>query len=206
MVMFDEQFLKNRLESISPHCRALFALTCAERLFPLYQLFSEKTGRGRPNYLRSTLDHLWELALSGETGYKESFLGDYQSLILGENAEWDLLNGLADDAVASLAYACQCQLTGETQSAYWAAVRGYEAVDYTAHTLEGMDYDTPAAEVAILQKEYVQAEIQRQLRDVAELESVACNGTELERFVKTLRNRAKSEGMTLVSIVSVLNQ
>ncbi len=204
MVKFDRQLLKDRLEGVSPRCRMLFALSIAERLFPLYQSFCETTGRGRPNYLRSTLDHMWELALRGQTGYEEPFLSDYESLIPGEDAEWNPLNGLADDAVAALAYACQCELTGDTQSAAWAAERGCDAVDYIAHTLEAMPYDTPEAREAILKKEYVQAEIKRQLRDIAELENVACDGLGIEHVVETFRNRAASEGVALVPLVAAL--
>lgn len=204
MVEFDQQLLKDRLDGVSPRYRTLFALSIAERLFPLYQSFFEKTGRGRPNYLRSTLDHLWELALRGQTGHEEPFLSDYEPLIPGEDAKWHPLNGLADDAVAALAYACQCQLTGDTESAMWAAERASEAVDYIAHTLEGMAYDTPEARAAILRKTYVQTELQGQLRDLAELENAARGGSGIERLVETFRNRAKSEGVALVPVVSAL--
>jgi uncharacterized protein YjaG (DUF416 family) len=182
----------------------LFAFAVAERLFPLYQSFFERTGRGRPNYLRSTLDHLWELALRGQTGHEEPFLSDYESLLPGEDPQWNPLNGVADDAVAALAYACQCQATGEIGYAVWAAERGYAAVDYVAHDLEGMDYGSAEAEVVILNKEYVQAELQRQLRDVAELENVPLDGSGMERLVEAFRVRAISEGLTLVQVVSAL--
>jgi uncharacterized protein YjaG (DUF416 family) len=189
----------------------LFSLAVAERLFPLYQSFFEKTGRGRPNYLRSTLDHLWELALRGQTGHKESFLSDYESLIpagdLVPRSEVDShpLSGLAEFAILALASACQCQLLGDSESAVCAAESGgYAAVDNIANSLEGMDYGSREAEVAILQKDYVQAEIQRQRRDVTELENVARDGSGIERLVETFRGRAKSEGVTLVPVVSAL--
>jgi uncharacterized protein YjaG (DUF416 family) len=204
VVKFDRQLLKDRLEGVSPRYRTLFALSIAERLFPLYQSFCEATGRGRPSYLRSTLDHLWELALRGQTGREELFLSDYESLIPGEDAEWSPLNPLAENAVAALAYACQCQLTGDTESAAWAATQGYEAVDYIAHTLGRIEFTGPEAEAAILKSEYVQAELQRQLRDVAELENVVRDGSGIERLVETFQNRAKSEGVTLVPVVSAL--
>lgn len=204
MVKFDRHLLKVRLEQMSPRCRTLFALAVAERLFPLYRAFSEKTERGRPNYLRLTLDHLWELALQGQTGHEEPFLSDYESLIPGEDAQWSPVNPLAENAVAALAYACQCQLTEDTESAAWAAVQGYEAVDYIAHTLEEIDFEGPEGEAAILESEYVQSEIQRQLRDVEELEDVAPDGSGMERLVEPFRDRAKSEGMALVPVVSVL--
>jgi uncharacterized protein YjaG (DUF416 family) len=202
VVKFDRQLLKGQLEGVGPRNRALFALSCAERLFPLYQLYFEKTGCGRPSYLRSTLDHLWELALRGQTGHKELFLNDFESLLPGEDPAWNPLNGLADDAIAALAYACQCQATGEIENAVWAAERGYAAVDYVARDLEGMDYGSAEAEAAIQNKEYVQAEIKRQLRDVAELVNVTRDGSGIERVVESFQNRAKSEGMTLIPIVS----
>jgi uncharacterized protein YjaG (DUF416 family) len=182
----------------------IFASSCAERLFPLYQSFCEKTAQGRPNYLRSTLDQLWDLARRGQEGHEEAFLSDYESLIPGEDAEWTPLNPLAENAVAALAYACRCQLTGEAESAAWAAVQVYEAVDYLAHTLGGIDFTGPEAEADILKSEYVQAEIKRQLRDLAELENVVRDGSGIEHVVETFRNRAKSEGMTLVPVVSTL--
>lgn len=211
MVKFDQHLLKDQLERVSPRCRMLFALVVAERLFPLYVLYNEKTARGRPNYLRSTLDHLWELALRGQAGHKEPFLNDYESLIpagdLVPRSEVDShpLSGLAEFAILALSSACQCQLTGESDSAVCAAESGgYAAVDNIANSLEGMDYGSPEAEAAIIKKDYVQAEIERQLRDLAELENFARDGSGIERLVETFRGRAKSEGMTLVRLVSAL--
>jgi len=206
MVVFDRDSLKDRLEGVSHHCRVLFALSCAERLFPLYELFSERTSYGDSTCLRSTLDHLWESVLRGQTGSKEPFLNDYESLVPGEDSEYTPFNAIAENAVAALTYACRCQQTGDTASAVWTAVQGYEAVDYIANTLEGIDYRTPEGEALILKKEYVQAEIQRQLRDIAELEEVARDVVALERIVTTFRNRAKCEGMALVPIVSALSK
>jgi uncharacterized protein YjaG (DUF416 family) len=207
MVAFDEQSVKERLEEIGPRWRLLFAVSCAERLFPVYKLFSERTQQGAPNRLRSTLDQLWESARREETSREQPFLNEYEALIPGDDVERSkrtLLDPLAEDAVATLAYACQCQVTGETGDAVWAARRGYEAVDYVAHGLEDMDYDTPEAQAAILQKDYVQAELQRQLRDIGELERAAGERRGTEHVVETFRGRAMSEGMTLVTIVSAL--
>jgi hypothetical protein len=150
---------------------------------------------------------LWESVRRGQTSCEQPFLNEYESLIPGEQVERSKrtpLDPLAEDAVAALAYASQCQVTGEAENAVRAARRGYEAVDYIAHTLEGMDYDTREAQAAILNKEYVQAELQRQLRDIAELERVPPDGRGIENGVNTFRNRAKSEATTLVSVVSAL--
>jgi len=197
VVKFDKKLLTTRLKTVGPIGRMLFAWSCAERLFPLYESFCEKTRRGRLNYLRSTLDHLWELALSEQTGHREPFLDDYESLIPGEDDKWTPLNPLAENAVAAVAYACQCQLDGKSESAVWAGVQSYEAVDYLAHTLEGIDFNAPQAEAMILSKDFVQAEIERQLRDLAELQTAARAGGGIAHVGESFRERAKSEGMTL---------
>jgi hypothetical protein len=207
MVVFDERALKARLERIEFQGRPLFALSCAERLFPLYKLYSEEAGHGAPWRLRSTLDQLWKSAHRGPISGEQPFLSEYESLIPGEAVERNkgtLLGPLAEDTVAALAYTCQYVATRETQNAAWAARCAYEAVDYVAHTLEGMHYGTPEAEAAILKKDYVQAELLRQLRDIAEIEGAAHAGTRIEHLVETFRSRATSEGMDLASIVSVL--
>jgi uncharacterized protein YjaG (DUF416 family) len=207
MVAFDEQALKERLEGVGPRWRLLFALSCAERLFALYKLFSERTRQGAPNRLRSTLDQLWEEVLREQAGREQPFLNEYEALIPGEEVERSkrtLLDPLAENAVSALAYACQCQATGETANAVWGAQCGYEAVDYIAHGLEDMDYDTPEAQAAILNKDYVQAELQRQLRDIGELERAAREKTRMEQVVETFRSRATSEGKTLAAVVAEL--
>ncbi len=207
MVAFDEQALKEQLEGVGPGGGRLFALSCAERLFPLYKLFSERTRQGVPNRLRSTLDQLWESERRGQIGGEQPFLEEYESLIPGEEVERSkrtLLDPLAENAVAALAYACQCQVSGETENAVWAAQCGYEAVDYIAHGLEDMDYDTPEAQEAILKKDYVQAELQRQLSDLNDLERAAREGTRAEKVVETFRSRATTEGTALVAVVSAL--
>jgi uncharacterized protein YjaG (DUF416 family) len=203
VIGFDRQSLVARLEKLSAPWRTLFALSCAERLFPLYKAFSEKTMQGAPIGLRSTLDDLWESVAKGLTGVKQPFLDEYESLIPSDDVERTdrtRLDALADDAVAALAYTCQCQLTGETQNAVWAAERDYEAVDYIAHTLGGIDFKGPEEEEAILRTEYVQAELHHQLRDLTELEQAARDEENPELVVERLRFRAKFEGMTLTPL------
>jgi uncharacterized protein YjaG (DUF416 family) len=201
VVAFDRQSLKERLEKLSPLKRALFAVSCAERLFPLYKAFSEKAVQAAPERLQTTLDHLWEAARRKETPNEEPFLEEYESLIPGEDAEWMPLNTLAENAVAALAYAFQ---STEAENAAWAAVQGYEAVDYIAHSLGAIDFKESEAEAAILKTECVQTEIQRQLRDVAELERSGSDEKGIEHVVENFRNRAVSEGLTLVPIASGL--
>lgn len=206
MVAYDQQSLKCGLTGLTRLGRMLFALSCAERLYPLYELYTKETGKENENCLRSILDGLWKSVVRGETIAEESSLDDYDYLIPNDSAEWTRLNPLAENAAAALAYAWRLHATGETQNAVWAATQGYEAVDYIAHTLQAIDFNEPGAEGRILQTEYVQAELQRQLRDLAELESVSNVGTQIDNVVKTLQNRAKAEGNEFVPLASALWQ
>jgi Protein of unknown function (DUF416) len=207
MLVFDEKVLTERLKGMDPLCRTAFALACAERLFPLYALNSARSSRGAPGRLRSTLDENWGRLIKGGTACEQPFLQEYDYLLLepeAEGAQADPLGPLAEDAVAALAYACRSQVTGEPANAMWAARRGYEAVDYIAHTLEGMDYDTPEGEHAILTRRYVQMELRSQLRDIEELARVSNDRQNVVALVEKLRKRASDEGSTLAAKVDAL--
>lgn len=205
MVAFDQGLLKERLERISTGCRSLFALSCAERLFPSYDLYHQRTGRGDTSRMRSALDHLWDAILQDRTAIGLDGLDDYKLLAPGEETPWNPLNPVAENAVAAVMYACQCQIEEETESAVWAAVQGYEAADYIVHTVEGIDFTGSQAEAAILNNELVQGEIERQLRDVAQLETCSDDPGKLAELVKEFRKRASSEGMSLLPLLCRLS-
>src|SRR5437868_13041662 len=113
MIRFDEQYLRDRLAYLNGRHRTLFGLSCAERLFPLYELFAARSGQGAPDSLRSTLNELWQSTLTGTAIGEHPFLRQYESLIPEDETETNkrpLLGPLAEDAVAALAYACQCRV------------------------------------------------------------------------------------------------
>lgn len=206
MLAFDQPMLTERLNRMSPTCRTLFALCCAERLFPLYGLYANSGREGDLGLLRSTLDHLWESASERKTSGTQAFLDKYESLIPGEDAHWTPLNPLAENAVAAVVYACRTKTTGKTEDAAWAAVQSYEAVDYMAHTLQGIKFGGPQAEATILKTECVQAELGRQLRDLAKLEGAPRAQAAMAELMAELRDRAKLEGGDLVPRAAELLQ
>jgi uncharacterized protein YjaG (DUF416 family) len=59
MVGYDEQALVRQLEQLPDRLRAAFAAACAQRLLPAYIDFFERSGRGDPRELISTLECLW---------------------------------------------------------------------------------------------------------------------------------------------------
>jgi len=134
----------------------------------------------------------------------QSFLDKYESLIPKETAIWTPLNPLAENAIAAVAFACRCQLTGGAEHAVWAAVQNYEALDYIAQQLQSIDYMSADAERALLNTEHVQAELGRQLRDLAELTNAAVDRISIGKIMRHMRRRAKSDGNNLVPIASAI--
>jgi len=221
VLKFNRQLLKSRIEGLAPPCRFLFALCIAERLFPLYQLYCARaiqdrlvTGTQvleRVRYLESTRIQLWQMTHEDKEGRAEPFLNDYQSLIpagdLVPASEVDAnpFSALAEFAILALHSACECRRTGDSECAVWAAESGgYAAVDYIAHSIEGMSYDSPEAESAILKKDYVQAELKRQRRDIKELATITKRGSPISYVSREFRVRALIEGLRLKGIVAWL--
>lgn len=61
---FDTEGLREQLLSLTPPQLLAFGLTCSERLYPNYVVFSREQGWGQPESLRASLDLAWD-ALSG---------------------------------------------------------------------------------------------------------------------------------------------
>lgn len=201
MLTFNQQELERRLGNLSLLYRTLFSLLCSERLFPLYDLYSKSASDAQPALLRSTLDRLWESIVQAKPIFDVPFLREYKSLIPGEDADWTPLNPIAENAVAALAYTCQAN---EPENAKWAALQGYEAMDYLAHTLGKIEFNRPENELLIMNSPYVQVEIFRQLRDISELETLAHNSENEESAIGIFHNRAALEGTALVPIAARL--
>ena len=201
MFAFERDAIATQLDTLSPTCRCLFAVSCAERLYPMYAVYHTHSGKGNPTLLRSALDELWMCLLRQEKCAEPTFVGEYESLIPNEDTAWTPFNPLAENAVAALAYAYQCAATGDTKPALWAAVQGYEAVDYVAHTLEEIEFEGSATETRILDNEHVQREISQQLRDIKDLEA---EDIDVPKLAVTLRKRAVSEGRLIISEMSRL--
>ena len=223
MYTFDEEYkerLRRRLRALDKPRRLAFAIACAERAFGPYRYYARQAYRGHPRYLRSTLNSLWELVLQRQIGHKLPFLDDGERLIPLSVIQADKeieeaclykepheLDILADDPVCALLYACRCELRGDVQSAVWAATRDYELVTsialhldqrakrkfYRAHS----DYDV------IDQLDYVQNELQQQVRDLEDLTQCQA-GNGYVQLIRSLRSRAQRQGRTLQGIVMSL--
>lgn len=174
--IFDENSIKKRLTLLPINLRTLFAVTCAERLFPAYERFSDKTGRGNVDILRRILDKLW-MGLMGVQQYSEQIIAadlHNRMLLVPKESDGEWLNeqAWAEDAVACLSYSLRTRLSGDAQDAAWAARRVYDAVDYYVLHASGNNFKLPDDEVRVIDHPLVQAELRRQERDMSELLSL----------------------------------
>lgn len=218
---FDEGGLIRQLQLLSPRLRVAFAAACAERLLPAYARFAERSGQGAPGELASMLERLW-LDLEGDpmgTDEIQRYIDRCMALIPDEDAGKSAadqacapdpiaaarakaeevvaaMEAQADDAAAAAAYAVRCRQTGEAQDAAWAGGRAYEAVDNWVLNRGGIDTNRPGAEERVLSDPVVQAELERQQRDLDELLGIADEG-DTAGAVAQVRARAKAEGSSV---------
>jgi hypothetical protein len=141
---FDEARLLGRLASATPRTRALFAALIAERLFGLYELFAQRSGKGDPVALRAALDAAWDAADAAELTRAQALA---EALVPDEGEHWVLESGFGSNAAAAVAYALRTRLTDDPQEAAWAARQAYDVADYAAQLQlddDGFDEDALA--------------------------------------------------------------
>ena len=116
-------------------------------------------------------------------------------LVPSEDEGWDgEVQAYAEDAAAALAYAFRAAVTGDAQEAVWACQCAYNAMDHFAGRNEtGSSYD----EAARIRHPAVQAELSRQVRDIAELGQL--DESDYVQTVERLRRRAEQEATSAFS-------
>jgi hypothetical protein len=85
-------------------------------------------------------------------------------MIPGKEVDGGLLTQMAEDGLASLAYAVRCLLVDEPQEAEWAVGREYDATDHAAIKLTGLRCRTPKKEAKLLAHPLIQRALGRQQR------------------------------------------
>lgn len=195
MRTFNESELVLNLERLPVPLRVAFAAACAERLMPAYRLFETQAGRIEPNALENFLERVWEDPSRTEnTAELEHQIEAMMVLIPQEDGyekPWTQEVTNAQNAGMAVVYALRAKLTGEAQEAAWAAQVAYEAIDNFVINRERIDMNKPGAEVRVLSHPLVQAELDRQERDIREL--LTAINKDIVNVVKQLRDRAIAE-------------
>ena len=201
MRKFNEHELTEQLGLLDKKQRVLFSITCVERLFPGYASFAHLAGKAPGDIVRSTLDRLWaQLTMADDTQPEFAFLEEYESLLSDEAHPWSPFEVVSDNLVSALVHGCRCARSGECGDAVRVAVQAYDTVDHVVQTIEGLDFKDDDMELKILQHDFVQAELERQHRDLVELQEAL--GKDLANVAARFRERAVAEGVEMVSFVS----
>jgi len=193
MHQYNEADRVRLLEALSIPNRVVFALLCASRLLPQYSRFHEKTGRGDSRAINALAERLWQHVTVHPMSHEElqHAVDQCMDLIPVEDQGWDdQTQPYAEDAAAALAYALRTALSGESQEAAWASRCAYETMDYYAGIGQA-GYD----EQARIQHPVVQAELGRQMRDLAELR--ALEEASCPQAIEEFRRRAEQEAITV---------
>jgi uncharacterized protein YjaG (DUF416 family) len=187
-----------RLGNGSARARALFAALIAERLFPLYALFSERTGQGDRARLREALDAAWA-AIDGafvDPAELARLQDVAEELVPAEDDDWVVESGFAENAAAAVAYALRTRLTDDPQHAAVTARQAYDVADFVVQRqLEDLQFDDPGAEDAMAGQPIVQEALAGIEADLA-----AALGDPPPDELPLLRDQARKGGDTLVEL------
>lgn len=168
MTNFNETVLVQTLALFSPRVRVAFAASAAHRLLENFQIYSRHYQFTPVTHPEKILERLWDQLHSAQIDdqYWSETLDQVMASFPDESEKWSIWRPLADDALASLAYASECLRNSDAQEAAWAARRAYEAADQAAIRILDIQPGTPDAERTILAHPVVQRELERQERDI----------------------------------------
>jgi hypothetical protein len=193
MLQFNEQSLKDTIHQMPRGPRVAFAASCAQRLQAvLHSFVSDTASVAQAKVFDQALDYVWLHTLAPhEPDTTRQLYAEVLALIPDEDdIEWTPTIPYVDDALSAVAYCLRCLETGEPQEAVWAARRVYEAIDHFVISRDDLVPSQPSAEAGILADPLIQAELERQARDIAELSALPALSEEL---VNRLRRRSTFE-------------
>ncbi len=194
MLNFQEHVLKRQLDRLPPQARVAFAASCAQRLASVYRTFVGKVAPvDGANLFDQGPSYVWaHILATPEEATTAQLLANVMAVIPDDDApDWTPLTPYAEDALAALAYCLRCLQSADVQVAACAARRVYEALDYFVISRDDVSPSDLGAETRVLSDPAIQAELERQARDFADLSS---QGNSLSReLIDNLRRRSMAE-------------
>ena len=166
---YDKPHLLQALAAMSPPARLACATAAATRLMPVCERFAAAQDTGKQERARQIVAELWQCILADDAGQQPwaAVLDEVMAMIPGEEVQGGALTLMAEDALASLAYAVRCLLVDAAQEAEWAVGREYDAADQAAIRLTGVVPNTPKKEARLLAHPLIQRTLGRQQEDLA---------------------------------------
>lgn len=200
MLTYDEKQIVARIARLEPRRRSAFAAACAEALLPLYaRYFRVQKSQIEALSLADVVDTVW---LSIESGARGADLhhvqADVESLVPSDPEDsWVWESGLAQSAVAAVAYAVGSLLDSEPRVIGWASRQVHEVADYVAVKMLGGDSTEFPLERDIAQSLVVQYALESLERWLSALEAP---GGE----INAVRENARAAGVWLDSVLDRL--
>jgi hypothetical protein len=185
--------VEQRLEQLTPEARKAFALSCAERLMRWHEARSEEERRPFTLGWRPLLDVLWR----GLEGVAPDASHQVQDALdrLHSSPYWhsdgqDGPDDADEDTAAASIYAADCYMSGDAQSAAWAAQRAVQATFqiaeqhlqlYPSDVIPDLSTE-PTSLAREAMHPVVQRELQKQLSEMDLLESEGVTRPVLEQL------------------------
>jgi uncharacterized protein YjaG (DUF416 family) len=181
---FDPLALRILLLDLAPQQRLAFGLSCSERLYPNYSVFSLTQKWGDPSTLRSALDLAWD-SLLGRPRAQVDADGLKKKLEEAEPETEDfetVLVSSALDAAAGAGLVLKLMETDDPDLAVEIASLARDTVDMYIQAIEHLVPSDPDLERTILAHPLMQAELRRQRNDLRQLSSTPWTSKEAERL------------------------
>jgi hypothetical protein len=169
MHSYDKQGLLAALAVFPPAARLAYAAAAATRLMPACERFAEQLAPHTQGRARDIVAELWQCILTGDPGAQSwpEVLDEVMRMIPGKEVKGGPLTLLAEEGLASLAYAIRCLLVDDPAQAEAAVGREYDATDQAAIQLSGIVPTTPKKEARLLAHPLIQRTLGRQRQDLA---------------------------------------
>ena len=171
---FNEKELSKQLVNLIDWKQLVFGLSCAERMFPNYILFFEKTGWGDPKIIRKSLDVTWEYIELGKSSEDLRNLAELCSEFAPNTEEFNtFFVSLALNAAGAACLLMEAAFEFNKNKIIEIATLVRDSVDLYVQEVEGMDANDPDLEKTIIEHPLMQSELKRQRNDLAALNGVS---------------------------------
>jgi len=190
--------LEQQLRQLTPDKRIVFAAAIAERIMPQYRRFCRETGQGNLDFLRHTLNWLWDDIL--ERKLPDQFIEDLrdqcEALIPGDDAIWVEATAYAQDAVGAIYCVLSSRITGDIADTIGAAQFICDTIYDSIMRRVDVDLRKSDWYEIVLNDPVMQQELARQSRDAVQLGQNDIT----PRIVQRIRRRARLESRTVLLI------
>jgi hypothetical protein len=165
---YDKQGLLAELAAMPHAARLAYASAAATRLMPACERFAASLAPHTQGRARDITAELWQCILADDPAQQPwpAILDEVMGMIPGKEVEGGLLTQMAEDALASLAYAIRCLFVDDPAQAEAAVGREYDATDQAAIRLTGVVPNSPKKEARLLAHPLIQRALGRQRQDL----------------------------------------